>query len=147
MDNIIINTITSSDPAYAEVFALREAVLRQPLGMSLHNEDLSLDHINTIFTGSHEGRVIACLMLNHKDADKVQLRQMAVYPEYQGKGVGRMLVQAAEQHAKEKGYKTMILHARKTATGFYQSMNYTLTSSEFVEVGISHYIMEKELGR
>lgn len=142
LQTIIIN---SSAPEYADVFALREEILRKPLGMSLHNEDLSRDHVDVIMAGKLDGRVIACLMLHHLDAEQVQLRQMAVYNEWQGKGIGRQLVEAAEAYAAAKGYKKMVLHARDIATGFYASMGYAKVGDEFIEVNIPHYIMEKEL--
>lgn len=146
MENIAIILVTSSSPEYGEVFALRDEVLRKPLGMSLKDDDLSRDLIDIILVAKLEGIVIACLMLHHKDNDRLQLRQMAVYPEFQGYGVGRQLVQAAEKYATDMGYKKMILHARKEALGFYQSMDYAVSGDEFVEVGIPHFLMEKQLG-
>lgn len=147
MEQLIITPITSAAAAaaYAEVFALRDEVLRRPLGMWLKNDDLTLDHVDIILTAQLDGKVIACLMLHHIDGQQVQLRQMAVSPEYQGKGAGRVLVQGAEQLAMEKGYSKMILHARKTAVGFYKSMSYEVCSDEYLEVGIPHYNMEKQL--
>jgi N-acetylglutamate synthase-like GNAT family acetyltransferase len=145
MENLEIITITSSSPEYAEVFELRDEILRKPLGMSLKNDDLSRDHTDIILVGKHNGRVIVCLMLHHLDETQIQLRQMAVHTQWQGKGAGKQLVQAAEQLAAGKGYKTMVLHARKTALGFYSGMNYSTSGSEFEEVGIPHYIMLKDL--
>lgn len=137
--------VSPQSDAYADVFALREEILRRPLGMSLHNEDLSRDYTDVIMAGRIEGKIVCCLMLHHVNAQEVQLRQMAVYEAWQGKGVGRQLVQAAEQLAAEKGYKKMILHARDVAKGFYSSMQYRIVGDEFTEVGIPHYHMEKEL--
>jgi predicted GNAT family N-acyltransferase len=145
MNKLAVSIITSSSEEYAAVFALRDEVLRKPLGMSLKNDDLSRDHIDVIFAGKMNGEVVACLMLHHVDAATVQLRQMAVYDAWQGKGVGRELVIAAEKFAAEKGYTCMILHARKVAVGFYASMNYETVGDEFLEVGIPHYIMQKTL--
>ncbi len=145
MDNIIISHIDSSSPKYAQVWELREEILRKPLGMSLKNEDLRLDHIDFIMIAEHKQKVIGCLMLHHKNTNDIQLRQMAVYEEFQGKGVGRMLVEAAEKFAFEKGYHKMILHARKVAVGFYKSLGYSVSGSEFFEVGIPHFMMEKPL--
>ena len=142
---ISVSRITTASPEYREVFDLREEILRKPLGLSLHNEDLSRDKTDIILAGKHEGRVVACLMLTDKGEGIVQLRKMAVYPECQGKGEGRTLVMAAEQVAAEGGFKKMILHARKHAMGFYASMGYTQHGDEFEEVGIPHYHMEKEL--
>ena len=145
MDNITITHINPKSPQYRQVLTLREEILRKPLGRSLTKEDISLDHINTIFIAAHDDEVIACLLLHHIDNDQVQLRAMAVYNEWQGKGIGRKLVLAAEQHCLQKGYKKIILHGRKVATGFYKSLGYTITGDEFTEVGIPHYMMEKRL--
>jgi len=144
--DISISVITSSSPEYAEVFALRDEVLRKPLGMSLKNDDLSRDHTDIIMIGKYEGKVIACLMLHPLDGSELQLRQMAVYDHWQGKGIGSMLVSAAEKYGGEKGYAKMILHARQVAVGFYKSMGYIVVGDEFEEVGIPHFMMEKQIG-
>jgi predicted N-acetyltransferase YhbS len=143
--DIIISQINSSSPQFQQVWDLREEVLRKPLGRSLKDDDLSRDYVDAIFVAEYDGRVIGCVFMHHLDAEQLQLRAMAVYNEWQGKGVGRMLVQAGEQFAKEKNYSKILLHARKVALGFYAGMGYSITSDEFIEVGIPHYMMEKEL--
>ncbi len=39
----------------------------------------------------------------------------------------------------------MIMHARKTAVGFYEKLGYKVTGKEFVEITIPHVVMEKKL--
>jgi len=51
----------------------------------------------------------------------------------------------AENIARDAGYKKIIMHARKTAIGFYEKLGYTVTGNEFTEVSIPHYVMEKKL--
>jgi len=145
MSEISITHITSKDARYQGVWELREEVLRRPLGMSLKNEDLSKDHEDIIFIAENGAELIGCLMLHEPDKDVVQFRQMAVYDAWQGKGIGRQLMLAAEQYCTQKGYKKIILHARKVAMGFYRSLGYAIIGNEFIEVGIVHYIMEKSL--
>ena len=145
MHEIVVSHITSTSPKYQQVWDLREEILRKPLGLSLKNEDLSRDHSDTIFIAEHNNKVIGCLKLHHIDDGQVQLRAMAVYNEWQGKGIGRKLVTAAEAYAIQKGYPKMILHARKVALGFYRSLGYTAYGDEFTEVGIPHLMMEKTL--
>ena len=143
MPNIIISRINSTDSLYQQVWDLREEVLRIPLGLSLKNEDLSRDKINTIFIALHEGKTIGCVFMQPIDKKEVQLRAMAVYNEWQGKGVGRLLVQAAEEWAWNEGYNKIILHARKVAIGFYKTLGYNTSGDQFTEVGIPHYMMKK----
>ena len=141
--SISVSITDQSTPKYQQVWDLREAILRIPLGLSLKNEDLSRDNINTFFIAEQGEQVIGCVLMEPKDAEIVQLRAMAVYNEHQGKGVGRLLVRALEEHAVRSGYKKIILHARKVVLGFYKSMDYQQVGDEFVEVGIPHYSMEK----
>ncbi len=145
MDDIDIELINSRHPNYQQVWEVREEVLRQPLGMSLKNEDLNMDAEDLIFTAAAGGQVIGCVMLHPIDADVIKLRQMAVYPQYQGTGVGRSLVQHAEQFAIQEGFKKMVLHARIVARDFYSKLNYEIVSGEFTEVGIPHVVMAKVL--
>jgi predicted GNAT family N-acyltransferase len=145
MEQIVVSRIRSSGPQYTGVLALREEILRVPLGLSLKNEDLSRDLINDIFIVEHGNTIIGCLQLQKVDEGSVQLRAMAVSNEWQGKGIGRLLVVAAEEFAMEKNYKKVVLHARKVALGFYSALGYTTFGDEFIEVGIPHFIMEKTL--
>jgi predicted GNAT family N-acyltransferase len=70
---------------------------------------------------------------------------MATIPEVRGDGYGRMLVHELEKYAVNNEMKTVLLHARQYAIGFYQKMGYTICSEPFEEVGIKHVVMQKEL--
>jgi predicted GNAT family N-acyltransferase len=145
MGHIAITHITSADARYQGVWDLREEVLRRPLGMSLKNEDLSKDHEDVIFIAEEEDKVIGCLMLHDTGNGIMQFRQMAVYDAWQGQGVGRQLMLAAEQYCVQQSYSSITLHARSVAMGFYKGLGYAVDGDEFAEVGIPHYIMNKKL--
>jgi predicted GNAT family N-acyltransferase len=70
---------------------------------------------------------------------------MAVQNNLQGKGIGASLMNFAENIARDSGYKKMMMHARKTAVGFYEKLGYNVVSNEFIEVSIPHFVMEKKL--
>ena len=140
-----INSITVNDVAYKDVWYLREEVLRKPLGLSLKNEDLSRDVLNTIFTATINNKIIGCVFLQPITENEIQLRAMAVYSNWQQHGIGKALVVAAEEYAKINGYNLIILHARKVAIGFYEKMGYMPYGNEFIEVGIPHFMMKKDL--
>lgn len=145
MDNIIIKTIAFSDPLYAQVFALREKVLRQPLGLTLHEEDTSGDKQDAIYVALNEQALIGCLMAKEMSKDALKFRQMAVDSSFQAKGVGKLLVQYAEVDARKRAYQKIALHARQSAQGFYERLGYTAYGPVFVEVNIPHIKMEKFL--
>ncbi len=140
-----INIITVKDAAYNDVWNLREEVLRKPLGLSLKNEDLSRDILNTIFSATIDNKIIGCVFLQPITENEIQLRAMAVYSDWQQHNIGKALVAAAEKYAINNGYRLIVLHARKVAMGFYEKMGYIHYGDEFIEVGIPHFMMKKDL--
>lgn len=145
MSNLVFKKITPGDAAYKDVFELREEILRKPIGLSLHNEDLSNEVNDHILTATAAEGVVGCLILTPRGNNTVQLRQMAVAANQQGNNVGRQLVNYAEQFAKDNGYSHIILHARIAAQGFYDKLGYTTRGDVFTEVGIPHIEMQKQL--
>lgn len=136
-------TITPHDNEYKDVFELREEILRKPLGLSLYDEDLSNEVNEHILVAEEEGKIVACLILTPRDGNMVQLRQMAVAETRQGQHIGRQLVGYAEQFAWNKGYKSIMLHARVVAKGFYEKLGYVQQGGIFTEVNIPHIEMIK----
>ena len=142
---VSISVINAQSPQYNDVWQLREEVLRKPLGLSLKNEDLGMDAGDTIFIATHNNKVIGCLMLHPLGKEVIKFRQMAVYDTWQGSGIGRMLMEAAEIYAAKNHYIKISLHARKIVSGFYLRLGFSTIGDEFTEVGIVHLLMEKEI--
>lgn len=139
--------ITTNSEFYVQVLALRQMVLRAPLGMNLMEEDLR-DEVNQhIAVALYEDRVVACLMAKALPDACWKLRQMAVIPALQGKGIGKGLISFMEAEALTQGICTLELHARETAVGFYEGAGYAILGERFLEVGIPHWKMEKKLTR
>ncbi len=144
MPAVTLKVITPADPAYAGVWALREEVLRLPIGLSLRDEDLSGEASETIIAAmDNDEKVAGCLLMRRINGEEVKLRQMAVAPEAQGQGIGRRLLQKAEALAQENGYFIITLHARETAVDFYRKEGYAIEGDVFEEVGIPHFFMNK----
>ncbi|NDV94185.1 GNAT family N-acetyltransferase [Dysgonomonas sp. 521] len=135
-----------SEP-YNEMVALRDKVLRKPLGLSFTEHDLAKD-ANDILLGlsiPRPRRIGACCILTRIDKDVVKLRQMAVDDSLRGTGIGAFMLSFAESVAIKEGFGKITLHARKIAAGFYLKYNYNIVGEEFIEVGIPHLRMEKNL--
>ncbi len=132
-------------PEYKLALELRTKVLRIPLGLNFTDAELRKD-VTDIHFGLFEGTgIIACLTLSSAGKGRVKMRQVAVANNVQGKGLGKALSAAAERFAKERGFKSIFCHARKTAVPFYEKLGYKITGDEFTEVNIPHYSMEKRL--
>ena len=124
---------------------LRRQILRKPLGLDFTEEDINNEKDHVHIAAFEEDEMLGCCMLTQETPNSVKLRQMAVKPGLQNKGIGKVLMQFAENIARDRGNKLMTMHARKTATGFYEKQGYQIKGNEFEEVTIPHYIMEKAL--
>ncbi len=124
---------------------LRNDILRKPLGLSFTPEELEKEKEEILIGAFEEEKMLGCCMLITVDPATVRLRQMAVLNNVQGKGIGRALMQFAENIARDMGYRKMTMHARQTAIGFYEKLGYQVNGDLFEEVSIPHYIMEKAL--
>jgi N-acetylglutamate synthase-like GNAT family acetyltransferase len=130
---------------YQQMVNLRMEILRKPLGLRFDPEELEREKEDILMGAFEEEKLLGCCLLTRVDNQTLRLRQMAVPSGMQGKGVGRALMIFCENVARDRGYKKLIMHARKTALGFYEKLGYHTSGEEFVEVTIPHYIMEKAL--
>ena len=126
--------------------ALREEVLRAPLGLSLESEDLSREE-GQLHYGlfGPDGILAACVVAVPLSATAVAVRQMAVAPSRQRRGLGRRLVGELEDRLRARGFRRVELKARLSAAGFYEELGYETEGAEFVEVTIPHVRMVKIL--
>lgn len=145
MNTIVVEKINTDHLHFTAVFALRDKVLRQPLGLSLYNEDTSGDVEDEIFIALQNEKVIGCVMMKTINAEVQKLRQMAVCTDWQGEGIGAQLVRNAEAAAIQSGIKMISLHAREYAVGFYEKLGYKKEGASFLEVNIPHFAMHKIL--
>ena len=130
---------------YEEAIALRDEVLRKPLGLAYTKEQLEQEKDSYHLTCRLGNALVACVILKPISANLVQMRQFAVCMEYQGQGYGRQLAKYAENFAHEKGFQEIYLHSREMASPFYEKLGYHKEGDPFTEVTIQHYLMRKTL--
>jgi len=130
---------------YRQMVELRLQLLRKPLGLSFTPDELEKEKSDILLGCFEEDKLEACCILTEVDPSTVRLRQMAVGAALQGKGIGRVLMNFAENIARDRKYSRLTMHARKSAVGFYEKSGYRICSDEFTEVTIPHFVMEKEL--
>ena len=137
--------IEFATPEYDEAVALRYDVLRRPLGLEFLPEQLAMEWDNIHLAAfADSGQLLGYLNLTPVDEKEVKMRQVAVSPAAQGKGIGAALVAESESVAAQQHFALITLHARATAVPFYLKLGYTLIEGEFEEVGIPHFKMKKE---
>ncbi|MFN5334548.1 MAG: GNAT family N-acetyltransferase [Bacteroidota bacterium] len=130
---------------YEQMIQLRLDVLRKPLGLSFSLDELQKEKDDILLGAFEEEQLLACCALTPVDNATIQLRQMAVQNNLQGRGVGAILLRFAENIARDRGYSYMSMHARDTATGFYEKHGYETEGDLFYEVTIPHFKMVKKI--
>ncbi len=141
-----ITQVDFGSPSYDELIFLRDLLLRKPIGLEFSPEDLSVEYSSTHFAAySLHDVLLGTLVMKPLDEGQIKMRQVAVFPEYQKKGVGQLMVAASEDFSKENGFKEIVLSARVPAVPFYEKLGYEVVSDMYTEVGIDHYKMRKDL--
>ena len=140
-----LKMIDHGSKEYQQMLNLRYNILRKPLGLQFTPEELEKEKDVVLIGAFEDEEMLGCCMLVKEDAKVVRLRQMAVLNNLQGKGIGRALTIFAENISRDLGYTLIMMHARKTVTGFYEKLGYRISGDEFLELTIPHYKMEKNL--
>lgn len=141
-----IREIDFATPEFDEAVQLRYEILRKPLGLEYTPEQLAEEYNQFHLAAfAPTGQLMAYLNLTPVDDQTIKMRQVAVASERQGKGIGQALVAYAENFAKQRHFKTMVLHARESACPFYLKLDYETVGKRFEEVTIPHFKMQKHL--
>jgi len=133
---------------YRDLVEFRRRILRTPLGLDFTPQQLAKEQADIHIASYLDGELVGCVVLTAVDGSHgsvVKLRQMAVDPDRQGRGIGGQIVSFAEKLAAKRGCREIILHARETATPFYQRAGYVPVGEIFTEVTIPHRKMVKRL--
>ena len=131
---------------YERTLGLRKRILRDPLGLEWTAEEIGWEPRERHFALMEGEELVACVVIRPLGEGVVKLRQMAVEPEWQGRGAGRRLLEGVEEALRRDGLKRIELNARDTAVGFYEKLGFGKVGEEFIEVTIPHWKMVKEVG-
>lgn len=138
-----LKQIDHGTPMYEEMVKLRSEILRKPLGLRFTEKELQKEKQDILIVCVEDETLLGCCILSKHDSGTLRLRQMAVKKNLQGKGIGESIMSFAENLTRDKGCNRIIMHARNSAIGFYEKLNYKVTGKEFTEVGLPHHVMEK----
>ena len=78
-------------------------------------------------------------------APAARIGRMAVLPDWRGRGVGDALLAALLDAAARRRWKRVQLHAQATAIRFYQRHGFLPVGARFMEAGIEHLTMWRNL--
>ena len=128
-------------------FTIRKKVFVEEQGVPLQDEFDEFDLLN--------GRAEHVLVYNQEEpvgtgrirwvdgAGKIE--GICILAAYRKFGLGKVIISALEKIAKERGISQVKLHGQKQAEGFYEKLGYKKASNVFMEDGIPHLLMTKNL--
>ena len=124
---MIFREIPLGTDEYELACALREEVLRAPLGLSLQAEDLLQEQQRHLGLFKPYGKLAACVIAVPLSTVEAKIRQMAVSPSRQRQGLGQRIMHELEKHLQTRGFRHVVLHARVAAVEFYTYHLWTWT--------------------
>ncbi len=145
----LFRTVSPTAPADAPYYAgerrLRFRELRLPLGMAFGEEYVAGEESALHLVAVLQEEVVACLLFRREESGEGRLFQMAVAAPWQRSGLGRALLREMEARLARDGVTSLKLHARHYAITFYEGLGYRAQGEPFMEVGLPHRLMRKEL--
>lgn len=136
-----------SDDLLAASLAVRRAVFTVEHGIPQSVEQDDLDRPGkdcAHFLARLNGRDAAALRCVFPAPGVVHLQRFCVLPELRGQGVGRAVLAALEARYRPAMHRVE-LDAKFRVEGFYKACGYRTVSEVFLEAGVEHVKMVKDL--
>jgi predicted GNAT family N-acyltransferase len=127
-----------------EAFYIRKIVFVDEQGVPLDEEfdeyDANADHVLAYYNNQPVGTGRVQIING-----AAKLERICVLAPNRKYGLGMLLIRALEKIAQDKNIFKAILHSQTHAVRFYEKFGYRSASREFLEAGIPHIVMLKDL--
>jgi len=74
-----------------------------------------------------------------------KVERICVLRSYRGTGAGKKIMEAIEEYASSRKIASLKLNAQTQAIPFYEKLGYEVVSDEFLDAGIPHKTMKKNV--
>ncbi|RFZ95188.1 GNAT family N-acetyltransferase [Mucilaginibacter conchicola] len=108
------------------------------------NMEMPEDEHGYHFGAFTENKLVGVVSL-FKNGNDWQFRKLAVDEAWQGKGIGKELLNYITGFAIEEHGERLWCNARTSAIGFYKKYDFAQTGAQFSKKGVDYVIMEKSL--
>lgn len=94
-----------------------------------------------------DGNVVVCVasLFTESGGKIVRLRKFATLAEYQGKGIGSLVLQHLVTYSKEKGATLFWFDARESAIQFYGKFGFSVEGERFYKRNVPYFRMSQSL--
>ena len=128
-------------------FAIRKEVFVSEQGIALEDEFDEFDTLNELSEHTlvyYKEQPVGTGRIRWVDG-LGKLERICILEPYRKFGLGKVIIKALEEFAEEKGVSQVKLHGQTQAEGFYEKLGYQRASDVFMEDGLPHILMTKEL--
>ena len=130
----------------ADASALRTEVFTHEQGIALElvNDAADAPGLHAVAYNGLGQAVATGRLIRHDDAVS-QIGRLAVHRALRGSGVGAQVMQALVDGARQRGDAEVMLHAQRSAQGFYERAGFKSRGVYFEEAGLPHLEFFKRL--
>lgn len=129
-----------------QAFQVRTIVFVDEQKVSIEEEIDEFEDEAIHFIGYEDNKPIAASRLRWVD-NYGKLERICIIKEHRGKSYGTEIIKAMEKQVIKKGYTQTKLNAQTRAVEFYKRLGYQVVSGEFLDAGIPHITMTKQLNQ
>lgn len=136
--------IDPTSDALEAAFSLRYRVFveEQRVPLDLERDGLDEQARHAVLLEGDRAVATGRLMIG---AEAAKVQRVAVAPERRGEGLGRVIMEALEEVARQAGAPVARLASQVGAVPFYERLGYRAYGDPFMEAGIAHRWMDKPL--
>jgi predicted GNAT family N-acyltransferase len=138
-----VRTSTGADD-FARALAVRWRVFVEEQGVPADLEHDAADSTSAHVLAELAGEVIGTGRLVF-DSEGARIGRVSVLPNFRHRGIGSQLIAALEAEATARGFAEVTLHAQSYVQEIYDKNGYTVSGPNFLEAGIDHVPMTKQL--
>lgn len=140
-------------PTYSEILSDEQMdyMLDMMYSAATLQQQMDAGHVFLILEADQIPLGFAGYECDYKAAGSCKLHKIYLLPETQGKGLGKMLLNAVVEKAKEAGQQRLLLNVNRynKALQFYRSYGFEVIAEEDIDIGngyfMNDYIMELPL--
>lgn len=126
----------TTEQDYDKYFRFRWEMLRKPWNYPEGSEKDEYEQVSEhrmILDG--KGKVLAIGRVHLNTAEEAQIRHIAVAPEVQKKGLGKLILSALESVAREQGAERIVTNSRELSMPFFSSCGFEIEKEASNELG------------
>ncbi|WP_174731188.1 GNAT family N-acetyltransferase [Mesobacillus harenae] len=136
--------IVENNQELEEAFSVRKTVFVDEQQVPVEEEIDEFENDSTHFVLYDDKRPAGAGRFRVLDAiGKVE--RICVLKDQRNTGAGKAIMEKIEEYAKSEGLSALKLNAQTQAIPFYEKLGYEVVSEEFLDAGIPHKSMKKQI--